>query len=54
MLEWRSLFVKEKDMFFRGQYQIQTCFKTARAVWVPKHWCPTKYFFSIGIKAKLR
>ena len=26
--------VKKMDMFFRAQFQTQTCFETARAVWI--------------------
>ena len=53
MLEWSSLFAKETDMFLRAQFQSQTCFKTARPVWVPKHLCPQLYFFSISMQFKL-
>ena len=27
-------------MVFSAQFQIQTCFETVQAVWVPKHLCP--------------
>ena len=42
-------------MFFHAQFQTQTYFETAQAVWVPKQYelSPQKYFFSICIQLKL-
>ena len=45
---------EETKMFFRAKFQTQTCFETARAVWLPKHLRSQKYFFSICIQLKLR
>ena len=39
-----SLFVKEANMFFRSQFQTQTCFETARAVWLLKPVVSLKIF----------
>ena len=44
-LEWSSLFVKEMNMLFRAQLQTETYFETGRAIWLPKLFALSKYFF---------
>ena len=39
--------MSEMGMFFRIQFQTQTCFEIASAVQVPKYLCPQKAFIYI-------
>ena len=40
MLKWNYLYVKRTNMYFHGLCYTRCYFKPAKAIWVPKNFCP--------------
>ena len=48
MLKWNYLHVKRTNMYFHG-----LCYTPAKAIWVPKHFCPKKRCLSLSLSLSL-
>lgn len=53
MLKWNYLHVKRTNMYFHGLCYTRCYVKPAKAIWVPKHFCPKKRCLSVCVSLSL-
>lgn len=53
MLKWNYLYVKRTNMYFYGLSYTRCYVKPAKAIWVPKHFCPKKRCLSVCVSLSL-